>query len=149
MSWLLLAVGAAHGADEATYERLFPADSSSAAVAPAPARSSFPSPWRLAAPALLGAVGLVAAWRLKRAPTAASAARPIVVLGRQPLGDRSALVLVEVAEPDGERRRLLVGTGASAPTLVADLGTRSSLSIVDEVLAEREAARGPGKPLTC
>ena len=57
-------------------------------------------------------------------------------MGRQPLGDRSALVLVEVEDGDGEKRRLLVGTGGQAPTLVADLGTALP-GVIDEVLAER------------
>jgi len=60
-------------------------------------------------------------------------------------------VLIEVLDADGERRRLLVGTGAGAPNLVADLGQvavaaapestpivqAASKSLIDEVLAER------------
>ncbi len=140
----LLAVGVANGADP-TYERLFSdvpsSDGAEGTVAAGDAE--LPRPWRLAGPVALGALGLLAAWRLRaRAPQPATEARPIVILGRQPLGDRSALVLVEVVEPDGERRRLLIGTGASAPTLVADLGVHMPLSVVEAVLAERVAAGG-------
>ncbi len=141
MSGLLLAVGMAFAAD-GTYERLFPADdlggSESVAAAPAEPTATLGG-WRLIPPALLGALGLYAAWRLKRQqPKIADEARPIVVLGRESLGDRSALVLVEVVESDGERRRLLIGTGGSAPTLVADLGLRLTAGVLEEALAERD-----------
>lgn len=44
------------------------------------------------------------------------------VLDRKGLGANSSLMLVEVETTEGGRRRLLVGTGQGAPTLVADLG---------------------------
>ena len=143
MIWSLLAVSVANGADP-MYEKFFgelpPSDDAGAQPA---GDADLSRPWRLAGPVALGAVGLLAAWRLRaRAPQPATEARPIVILGRQPLGDRSALVLVEVVEPDGERRRLLIGTGASAPSLVADLGIHLPLSVVDAVLEERAASGG-------
>lgn len=134
----LLALLTARGDDDATYERLFGPESTTATAIPE--SEDFPSPWRIFGPLVLGVGGLVLAWRMRRPPPSASEARPIVVIGRQPLGDRSALVLVEVAEPDGELRRLLIGTGPSAPTLVADLGSRLPPNVIEEVLAEREAS---------
>jgi len=44
------------------------------------------------------------------------------VLDRKGLGANSSLMLVEVETTEGGRRRLLVGIGQGAPTLVADLG---------------------------
>ena len=46
----------------------------------------------------------------------------IGVLSRSHLGKDGSLAIVEVAEADGEKRRLLVGFGGGAPRLVADLG---------------------------
>jgi len=99
------------------YARLFadsPEDASSEAPEPA-----FPS-WIY--PAALGFLGLWAATRLRPpqggdVPTAAMS-----VVSRTPLGDRSHLLVVDVTGADGERRRLLIGTGTGAPSLVADLG---------------------------
>jgi hypothetical protein len=72
-------------------------------------------------PAAIGAVGLLAASRLRQ-PTRLTAAPTVQVVTRQAIGDKAALVVVEVTDADGDRRRLLVGTGAGAPSLVADLG---------------------------
>jgi len=46
----------------------------------------------------------------------------MTVVSRTSLGDKSHLIVVDVTGADGERRRLLVGTGTGAPSLVADLG---------------------------
>lgn len=148
---------AAPGATDTTYTRLF---GGAGAAAPAETAAPAPSAWGLAGPlALLAAAGF-GAWKLKRSVPALAGARPIDVVGRQPLGDRGALVLVDVIDAEGERRRLLVGTGGGPPTLVADLGLaplparadarldpradapaadppRPARNVADEVLAER------------
>jgi len=76
--------------------------------------------------ALLGLVGLAgAAWYTRRRLSGRftpGADRPITVLGRQPLSASSALILIAVDDGDGGTRRLLVGTGSGAPSLVADIG---------------------------
>ncbi len=122
-------------ADEpATYERLFgdPPAATTETVPPAE-----PAPWGMVGAVALAGVGLLALWRLRKSGPHGAAGRPLEILGRYPLGDRNALVLVEVVDGDGERRRLLIGTGTGAPTLVSDLGSGAMPSVVDEVLAER------------
>lgn len=106
-----------------TYDRLFGADPT-AVEAPAPEPGPAIPSWAL--PAGLLALGLAGAWRLKRDLNPAAAPSPLRVIARQPAGDRSSLLLVEVPGADGQARRLLVGTGSGAPTLVADLGLLSS-----------------------
>lgn len=131
---LLASLGLAE--EPSTYARLF-GDEPVATTEPAEAPPA--SPWRLLAPAALGIVGVFCAWRLRLGTPKISAGKPLEVLCRHPLGDRNALVLLEVIDADGERRRLLVGTGTGAPTLIADLGQAPALSVVDEVLSERRA----------
>lgn len=151
-------------ADE-TYVRLFGA---AGAATPAATATPAPSAWGFAGPlALLAAAG-VAAWKLKRSVPTVAGARPIDVVGRQALGDRGALVLVDVIDAEGERRRLLVGTGGGPPTLVADLGLaplptradarvdaradapadppRPPRNVADEVLAERRPDLAHAEP---
>ncbi len=121
MIGLLLASMLARADDVATYDRLFgPAD---AAPVELDAGPELPSPWRLVGPVALGAVGLAGAWWVRRRAPTVGGARPLAIVWRQPLGDRGALVLVDVVDADGETRRLLVGTGGGPPSLVADLGT--------------------------
>ena len=129
-----LLVSVALADEPATYERLFGDQPDSPAQAAEPTE---PSPWGLLGAAALGAVGLVGLWRLRVRPPGPGIGRPLEILGRYPLGDRSALVLVEVLDADGERRRLLVGTGQGAPVLVSDLGSTGARNVVDEVLDER------------
>lgn len=153
--------------DTQTYQRLFGAEPPAPSEAPAPVEA--PSPWKLVVPAGLGAVGLFMMWRMRAVKPGVGPGRPLEVICRQPLGDRNALVLLEVVDADGERRRLLVGTGGGAPSLVADLGQAPVLedaparaavpavvaaasspaaqvdaprpvNIAEEVLAERRAA---------
>jgi hypothetical protein len=99
------------------YARLFAEGAEESA--PAPSEPVLPG-WIY--PAALGFFGLWAATRLRApqggdVPTAAMS-----VVSRTPLGDRSHLLVVDVTGADGERRRLLIGTGTGAPSLVADLG---------------------------
>jgi hypothetical protein len=72
-------------------------------------------------PAGLGALGLVGAAGLRR-QVRLSESPAVQVVSRQSLGDKNALLVVEVTDAGGERRRLLLGTGGGAPALVADLG---------------------------
>lgn len=46
----------------------------------------------------------------------------LLVVGRTSLGGSSALLLVDVAQPGGAMRRLVIATGGGTPTLLADLG---------------------------
>jgi len=130
--------------DGAVYARLF-GDEGTPEAAAAPSATSA-SPWRLAGPALLLLTGAGATWMMKRRVESAGGL-PITVLSRQALGDRSSLVLVEVVDADGEKRRLLLGTGGGPPSLVADLGVSVpeplAPNIATQVLAERRAATPP------
>lgn len=128
--------------DPGTYERLF-GTQPVAVAAPGASEPDTPSPWRMLAPTLLGVVGLFCAWRMRAGAPRLAAGKPIEVLCRHPLGDRNVLILLEVLDADGERRRLLVGTGSGAPTLVADLGQAQPASAADDVLAERRAEAFP------
>ncbi len=108
--------------------------------------------WALAL-GVLGLGGSALFWMKRRADSVRAA--PLTVLHRQAIGDRSSLVLVEVATGDGERRRLLIGTGGGAPTLVSDLGggfddvadtapakpTPVSAPVAPQTEADRAAAR--------
>ncbi len=104
-------------ADEAQYARLFGADGT---VSAAPERTpAFPL-WVV--PAAVGALGLYAAGRLRAPGETGRSAPGVKLVSRQAVGDKSHLVVVDVPSADGARRRLLVGTGGGAPSLVADLG---------------------------
>ncbi len=132
--------------DGAVYARLFGDEDAPELAAAAPAPTPSASPWRLAGPALLLFAGAGATWMLKRRVEIAGGL-PITILSRQALGDRSSLVLIEVVDADGERRRLLLGTGGGPPSLVADLGVsmpeEAAPNIATQVLAERRAASPP------
>jgi hypothetical protein len=134
----LLLSALAWAEETVTYDRLFGpeaapvaasapvASASAAAAAPGDALADLgeaeaPSIPNWIWPAAIGAVGLLAASRLRQ-PARLTAAPAVQVVTRQTIGDKAALVVVEVTDADGDRRRLLVGTGAGAPSLVADLG---------------------------
>jgi hypothetical protein len=154
---LVLLARLAVAEDPPTYERLFGEEPVTAAEASAAgADGAAPSPWKLVGPAALGVACLLLAWRMRAGAALLGAGKQLEILSRHPLGDRNTLILLEVIDADGERRRLLVGTGAGAPSLVADLGQVAlnavseggpagavapvvSKSIVDEVLAERRS----------
>lgn len=109
--------GVAAADDDPTYDRLFGAD---ATVEAAPVEEGPAVPTWIWPASLLG-LGLVAATRLRRSALDAKVGA-MKVLDRQVLGDRSTLLVVEVQDSSGEKRRLLIGTGSGAPALVADLG---------------------------
>ena len=154
---LVLLARLAVAEDPQTYERLFGEEPAAAAETnPAGVDGGAPSPWKLVGPAALGVACLLLAWRMRARGVFLGAGKQLEILSRHPLGDRNSLVLLEVIDADGERRRLLVGTGAGAPSLVADLGQvalpvgsdvgpavpvaiGASKSIADEVLAERRS----------
>lgn len=122
-------------ADADTYNRLFADDATAAASGQVETEPTIPG-WLW--PLGLGAIGIVGAIHLKRQIKGARVEN-VKVLHRTALGDRSALMLVEVADARGERRRLLIGTGTGAPSLVADLGDVKSDDTVASVEAEFEA----------
>jgi hypothetical protein len=84
------------------------------------AGSEQPWIWTAIGMAAVGA-GLAYAARRHLARQPRSSPDVLQIVGRASLGS-SQLVLLDVAAPDGSRRRLLIGTGGSSPTLVADLG---------------------------
>ena len=146
---LALLMGAT--AEDPAFERLFGAEPTPAD--PAVAQAPQPGPPEVPAWALPGGIGLAAfggavwMWKSRRQQAIA----PLTVLQRQSIGDRSSLVLIEVVTGDGEHRRLLVGTGAGVPALVADLGdgfddrsvdaravaSATASNVAEEVLRER------------
>jgi hypothetical protein len=69
---------------------------------------------------ILGGIGLLV--MRSRSLKALRGPDAISVVSRSQLGKDGSLAVVEVAEADGEKRRLLVGFGGGAPRLVADLG---------------------------
>ncbi len=135
---------ASGGGEDPTYDRLFGQVEPQAEVPEVKEPASPWTPIRLVAPALLGGLGLMALWQVKRRrePKTISGDPLMAILSRLPLGDRGSLVLVEVEEQEGGRRRLLVGTGGGSPTLVSDLGTDFGASVLEEVLAERTRLSG-------
>lgn len=137
--WLLLcALGLAAPAvtETQTYDRLFAeaptAESISAPAEPGPALPA----WAIPA-GLLGLAGGLLLYKRMQSPGAVANVPALRVVQRQGIGERNALVLVEVAEPGGEIRRLLIGTGAGVPALLADLG------MTEEVPANRAMPEAP------
>jgi hypothetical protein len=134
---LSMALAAAPVTEEQTYDRLF----QEAPTVDAPAATPDPGPsiptWLLP----VGIFGLAAGFlAYKRFQPVATPTAPVLrVIQRQGIGDRNALVLVEVVEPGGESRRLLIGTGAGAPALLADLGLSEELA-ANRVMPEKPAA---------
>ncbi len=123
-----------------TYARLFGDESAASAPTQEPG-PAFPW-WTL--PAGIGALGLVAASRL-RAPGESSSPPPTVrVISRQAVGDKSHLVVVDIPTQAGTRR-LLVGTGGGAPSLVADLGPSPELPVADAAFLAGLASVGDRK----
>lgn len=116
--------------EETTYDRLFAeaptAESVAAPVEPGPTVSSWAIPL-----GIFGIAGALLLYKRMQTPGVQNKAPTLRVLQRQAIGDRNALVLVEVLEPGGDLRRLLIGTGSGAPTLLSDLG-------VTEVVANSE-----------
>lgn len=115
-----LALAAPPVSEEQTYERLFNEAPTAESVA-APAEPGASPNWTIPLGILLLGGGALLYKRLQT-PRAVANQPALRVVQRQGIGDRNALVLVEVVEPGGDTRRLLIGTGAGAPALLADLG---------------------------
>jgi len=116
----------ATGEERALYDRLLGASgegSDGDAVAPPPPGMGIEPP---SVPGWLWVVGIVCGLGLLflRSRSLKSLRGPdaISVVSRSQLGKDGSLAVVEVAEADGEKRRLLVGFGSGSPRLVADLG---------------------------
>lgn len=127
-------------AADAQFERLFAEGTTAETAGVEPSVPSWM--WPLG----LGAAGIAGAFQFRRRATHPRLEN-LKVLHRTTLGDRSALLLVEVADANGGRRRLLIGTGAGAPALVADLGDLPEAEaferVVEQVLAERVESPAP------
>ena len=131
--------GAAASSDP-TYARLFGEESAASDPAQEPG-PAFPW-WTL--PAGIGALGLVAASRLRAPGESGSSAPAVRVVSRQAVGDKSHLVVVDIPTQAGNRR-LLVGTGGGAPSLVADLGPAPELPVADAAFLAGLASVGDRK----
>lgn len=112
--------------EQALYDRLLGASGAGSdgdAVAPPAAGLGIEAP---SVPGWLWVVGILAGVGLillrSRSLKALRGPDAIEVISRSQLGKDGSLAVVEVAEADGEKRRLLVGFGGGAPRLVADLG---------------------------
>lgn len=116
-SWVLAAEPVT---EAATYDRLF-GDGSTTPVTAAVPEPGMSLPIWLLPLTLAGLVGGFFLWK-ERQPKQFQPSAALRVVQRQSLGDRNAVVLLEVIEPNGEVHRLLVGTGSGAPTLITDLG---------------------------
>lgn len=111
--------------EQALYDRLLGADERGPGVELEPPASGLD----IEAPTVpgwlwvVGGVGGVALVLLRsRSLKALRGPDAISVVSRSQLGKDGSLAVIEVAEADGEKRRLLVGFGGGAPRLVADLG---------------------------
>lgn len=139
--WMWLC--AANAQDAALDELLGPAPETPASAASVPLAPQAPAiPWWLG----LGAVGLVIAWwsRGKLGLQQLQQPAQLRVVGRTALGGRAGLTVVEVRIAEGGWRRLVVGTGDGAPSLVADLGITS----FDEALQIAELPQVAPAPMS-
>jgi hypothetical protein len=122
--WALLLCGLSLAAppvtESATYDRLFQEAPTAESVATPDPGPSVPG-WAVPA-GILGLAGALLLYKKVQTPKATASSPALRVVQRQGLGDRNALVLVEVVEPSGDIRRLLIGTGSGAPVLLSDLG---------------------------
>lgn len=114
-------------------------------AAAAPQRSS-PLDLDLAGlwPLGLAAIGMVFLWVARRRTARNPFQTQLFVVGRTPLGGSSALMLVDVAQPGGAMRRLVIATGSGTPTLLADLGDDSPSEPEEE--GEQEPQSEPSAP---
>ena len=144
MLWLGigLALAGEPATEESTYNRLFqegslPAGESSSAEQPEIPVGS----WIVPALMVILAGGFLAWQRYKPGGLPPTTLR---VLQRQPIGDRTSVVLIEIPDRDGESRRLLIGTGPGAPVLLADLGFSENPN--EPVRAEKERPAPADRP---
>ncbi|MEC7949148.1 MAG: hypothetical protein VX265_16380 [Myxococcota bacterium] len=139
--------------EQALYERLLGADETrpvSDADTPPAAGLDIEAPTVPGWLWVVGGVGGVGLLLLRsRSLKALRGPDAIAVVSRSQLGKDGSLAVVEVAEADGEKRRLLVGFGGGAPRLVADLGRPfpdapdGFVPLAPTPLVERAEERGP------
>jgi Flagellar biosynthesis protein, FliO len=146
---LSVALAAPPVTEAGTYDRLF-AETEAVATAPVPVDEPGPSVPGWVVPVLLmsGCLGWLL-WQRRKLSKPAVASPALRIIQRQSLGDRNSIVLVEVIEPSGETRRLLVGSGSAAPVLLADLGLAAMMEPAAEVPANVPhfvEERAPVKP---
>lgn len=146
---LSVALAAPPVTEAGTYDRLF-AETEAVATAPVPVEEPGPSVPGWVVPVLLmsGCLGWLL-WQRRKLNKPAVASPALRIVQRQSLGDRNSIVLVEVIEPSGETRRLLVGSGSAAPVLLADLGLAAMMEPAAEVPANVPhfvEERAPVKP---
>jgi flagellar biogenesis protein FliO len=146
---LSVALAAPPVTEAGTYDRLF-AETEAVASAPVPADEPGPTVPGWVVPVLLmsGCLGWLL-WQRRKLGKPAVASPALRIVQRQSLGDRNSIILVEVVEPTGETRRLLVGSGSAAPVLLADLGLAAMMEPAAEVPANIPhfvEERAPVKP---
>jgi len=124
---LALLVAAAHAEEPTTYDRLF-GDAPAPAVteqAPAPVEPELGLS-TLVTPIGFGIAGIGVALWLKRSTTRQGPhGKVLEIVGRVAAGEKSSLLVVEVEDADGDRRRILLGCGGGTTTFLADLGIRA------------------------
>jgi flagellar biogenesis protein FliO len=144
--WLSLALGAEPVTEESTYNRLFKETSEQPVPEPVSQPEGVSGSWIIPL-SLLALAGGILLWQRLQKADALKTTGSLTVLQRQAIGDRTSLVLVEVTEPEGDKRRLLLGTGPGAPVLIADLGYAESAPPVFEQAPEvRPSTRPPSPP---
>jgi flagellar biogenesis protein FliO len=138
--------------DQAELNRLLGPDPVAAAsAAPMGAPSKLPGLWWMLP--VVGLLGGANWWLRKKGRFGAlrTAEIPLKIVARQSLGGTNQLLLVEVEDPDGSSRRLLIGTGTDGPRLVSEFHPQTDFErLIAETAAEpvvapavAEAARGP------
>lgn len=91
------------------------------AAIPAPESPSLGNGWPIGLAVIAGCLLWYGRRRLLSRATAQTGSE-LRIVGRTTLGTGAGLAVVEVRGRDGNWRRLVVGTGDGAPSLVADLG---------------------------
>ncbi len=138
---LLMATMALADPPSEQFDRLFTEAGETPAAAAAEPGAVPAGGW--AWPALLCGGGLVAAWQLRKR-TKAGADTGMRVVQRQALGDKSALVLVEVPDAAGGTRRLLLGSSNGSLSLLNDLGlVQAGSPAEEEVLVDNLVPSAP------
>lgn len=133
ISALALLVAAAHAEEPTTYDRLF-GDVPAPAVteqAPAPDEPDL-GLTTLVTPIGFGIAGIgVALWLKRSATRKGPNGEVLAIVGRVAAGEKSSLLVVEVEDADGDRRRILLGCGGGTTTFLADLGIRAGSAAFD------------------
>lgn len=134
---LSVAMAAPPVTETATYDRLFAETEEVAAAVTEPQDPGPALPGWLVPVLLIGGCAGWLGWQWRKKGQKSVASPALRVVQRVSLGDRNAVVLIEVVEPTGETRRLLVGSGSASPVLLADLGLAAMMEPVAEQPANR------------